>query len=353
MPTSRPHPPPPHARRPPPRGPSARRAPPRPKPRRRPSLRVRRRRALAGLASVAVAVTIVVTSGRHRPGPATAQPAAAHPTTAGPASGQLGGRLFTPGACVALPPTSGDHHQTVFLDAGHGGPDPGASGTTTDGQAVDERQLTLPVVTDAATMLRADGYRVVMSRTADISVARLSAADVTSSGQLSLQGEHADIEARVGCANLSGAAVLLSVHFNAFSDPSARGLLSTYDDSRPFTASNLQFAQLVDTNVLAALHAAGWPVPDRGVVADTAGGAPPLSEEAHQYGHLLLLGPSAPGWLDHPTTMPGALVEPLFLTAPSEASVAAGPAGQRAIAAGIAAAAEAFLNRPSAAPPAG
>jgi N-acetylmuramoyl-L-alanine amidase len=37
---------------------------------------------------------------------------------------------FSPGACVAFAPTMGDRHTTVFLDAGHGGLDPGAVGTT-------------------------------------------------------------------------------------------------------------------------------------------------------------------------------------------------------------------------------
>ena len=30
-------------------------------------------------------------------------------------------KLFSPGACVSFPPTRGDQHETVFLDAGHGG----------------------------------------------------------------------------------------------------------------------------------------------------------------------------------------------------------------------------------------
>ena len=163
-------------------------------------------------------------------GPFRRQPRSA-PTPAGPApvqaseSGiQLGGGLFPAGACVALAPTAGDRHQTVFLDAGHGGPDPGASGTTADGRVVDERGVTLPVVLDAAALLRASGYHVVLSRTTDTSVGRLGPGDATA-GALTLQGEHLDTEARVTCANLSGAGVLLSVHFNAFSDPTARGLL--------------------------------------------------------------------------------------------------------------------------------
>ena len=34
-------------------------------------------------------------------------------------------KYFEPGSCVEFDPTSGDRHLTVFLDAGHGGIDPG------------------------------------------------------------------------------------------------------------------------------------------------------------------------------------------------------------------------------------
>jgi N-acetylmuramoyl-L-alanine amidase len=284
-----------------------------------------------GVTATAVAIAFA------RGAPAKPQPGAA-------VSGQIGGTAFAPGACVAMAPTSSDRHETVFLDAGHGGPDPGASGTTAGGAGVDESELTLPVVLDAAASLRADGYRVVVSRTVDTSVARLGPSDLTASGSLSLTGEHDDIAARVTCANLSGAAALVSVHFNAFSDATARGLLTTFDDSRSFAAANQHLAQLLDADVLGAFQTAGWQVPDRGVLPDTSVGAPALSEEAHAYGHLLLLGPAAQGWLDNPTTMPGALVEPLFLTDPTEATVAASSAGQGAIAAGIVTAVEAFTQ---------
>lgn len=305
---------------------------------------MRRRRTLTTLVVVVIATGIAVADRHHR---ARSKAVVAQP----PAVTPVGGGLFAANACMAMAPSGPDRHETVFLDAGHGGPDPGASGVTADGQSVDERQLTLPVVLDAASGLRAAGYRVVVSRTVDTAVARLGPDDLSATGQLSATGEHDDTEARVSCANLSGAEVLVSVHFNAFSDPTAAGLLTTYDDSRPFTAANQQFAQILDADILSALKSAAWSVPDRGVQPDTSVGAPAITEEAHEYGHLLLLGPAAPGWLDHPTTMPGALVEPLFLTDPSEASVAADPAGQRAIAAGIVEAVESFPAKgPSATP---
>ncbi|HXW34406.1 MAG TPA: N-acetylmuramoyl-L-alanine amidase, partial [Acidimicrobiales bacterium] len=113
---------------------------------------------------------------------------------------------FSDGACIAYPPTSGDNGETVFLDAGHGGRDPGAVGTTESGSTVYEADLTLPVELDTASLLRAHGYRVVVSRTTDSSVVRLTPADV-SGQELSLQGAHDDVAARDVCANLANANV--------------------------------------------------------------------------------------------------------------------------------------------------
>src|SRR5579859_7041411 len=283
MPTSRPRQPLPRTMAAPPRGPATPRPRPRPeRPPHRPSPRVRRRRTLLALTAVA-AVVFLAFGPRATKRPTANTPVPPHLVPHDPVSAQLAAAEFAPGACVGMPPTNGDRHVTVFLDAGHGGPDPGAAGYTTSGLAVYERALTLPVVLDAAAMLRAAGYRVVVSRTIDTSVARLGPGDLTSSGSLSLHGEHADIEARAMCANLSQADVLLSVHYNAFSDPTAHGLLTTYDDSRPFATKNQRLAQLVDAGILSSLHGAGWQVPDRGSVVDTTVGAPALSEEAHAY----------------------------------------------------------------------
>ena len=59
---------------------------------------------------------------------ASQHPAAIVPVTA------LDPVQFSTGSCVALAPTKGNRHLTVFLDAGHGGPDPG--GRDKGGEAV-------------------------------------------------------------------------------------------------------------------------------------------------------------------------------------------------------------------------
>jgi N-acetylmuramoyl-L-alanine amidase len=249
---------------------------------------------------------------------------------------------FPPGACVSYPSTGGDRGTTVFLDAGHGGPDPGGLGRTTSGRLVEEKTVALDVVLDAVPMLQKLGFTVVVSRTTDTTVARLTAADVSGT-LLTVAGVRADLQARTRCANEAGAAVLVSVHFNSASSPRNAGALSVYDGVRPFGASNLRFASLLETNVLRGLNARGWAIPDAGVVSDTTVGTALSSADA-AYGHLVILGPSMAGYFTSPSTMPGSVIEPLFLTDPFEADVATSAQGQASIAAGIASAVTQFLG---------
>lgn len=249
---------------------------------------------------------------------------------------------FATGACVAYPPTAGDRHRTVFLDAGHGGPDPGAIGVTSSGQTVDEATETLPVELDTAADLRRDGYRVVVSRTTDSSVARLTPADKAGT-ILSLQGAHDDVAARDQCANAAGAAVLIGIYFDSGGSPDDGGSVTTYDTVRPFSAGNLKLATLVQTDVLAAMNGRGWDIPDDGVQPDSEEGSivptdsdSPIAEGAAAYGHVLLLGPPETGFFATPSQMPGALIEPLFVTDPFEGTLSTEPVAQHVIAGGIA-----------------
>ena len=256
---------------------------------------------------------------------------------------------FATGSCEVLPPTHGDNGHTVFLDAGHGGVDPGAIGTATDGATVEEADETLPVELAAADRLRELGYRVVVSRTSDSSVVRLTPADLDG-GVLSLQGAHDDVVARDLCADMSGAQILIGIYFDSGASSSDAGSLTTYDTDRPFAASNLQLADLVQQDVLAAMNAEGWAIPDAGVTPDTQEGSlvptssdSPLAVDAANYGHLLLLGPPEAGYQPTPSTMPGAVIEPLFVTDPFEATIAASAQGQEVIAGGITSAVEQYF----------
>ena len=274
----------------------------------------------------------------------------AHPGTAA----AIDPSYFASGACLSYPPTNGDRHLTVFLDAGHGGLDPGGVGETESGQQIDESHVNLPIELDTMEMLRAHGFRVVVSRIKDTTVLKLGPGD-TDGQLLSLQGSHDDVAARDDCANLADAELLVGVYMDAGGTPDNAGSVTTYDTDRPFSAANLTFATLLQNDVLSAMNAEGWDIPDDGVVSDATEGssvgdpaAGGLATEAANYDHLMLLGPASPGYFSTPSQMPGAVIEPLFVTDPFEGSIAASTKGQEVIAKGIARAVEQYFSPTSA-----
>jgi N-acetylmuramoyl-L-alanine amidase len=255
---------------------------------------------------------------------------------------------FSPGACTAFDPTAGNNGKTVFLDAGHGGLDPGGVGTTESGQTVEESNVNLAVELDTMALLRARGYRVVVSRTSDSSVVRLSASDVDGN-LLTLQGAHDDVAARDICANLAGADALIGIYMDASTSETA-GSVTLYDRDRPFSSQNQRLATLLQSDVLAAMNSQGWQIPNDGTLPDSGFGSSAgdpaqggLAAEAAAYDHLMLIGPASTGFFSTPSDMPGAVIEPLYLTDPFEGSIAASSSDQQVIAQGIARAIESYL----------
>jgi N-acetylmuramoyl-L-alanine amidase len=297
----------------------------------------RRRRRTTALAVAAIVAVVLL---------------AARGGSSGPAALDLG--AFAPGACVAYPPTSGNRGETVFLDAGHGGIDPGGVGATEAGRPVQEARVNLPIELEVTKLLRARGLRVVVSRTRSSTVVRLRPVDL-SQGSLSLQGAHDDVAARDICANLAHAAVLVGIYMDAGNSQEA-GSITAYDPDRPFAGANRRLAELLQTDVLSAMDRRGWGIPNGGVEPDTGLGSyvgdassGGLAGAAAAYDHLMLIGPAAAGFFTTPSRMPGAVIEPLYLTDPFEGSIAASRAGQTTIARGIATAIEQFLSPTSSA----
>ena len=256
---------------------------------------------------------------------------------------------FASGACEIFPPTSGDRGITVFLDAGHGGLDPGGIGETESGDQVEESHVNLPIELDALARLRSEGFQVVVSRTEDTTVIKLRPGD-TDGQLLTLQGSHDDVAAHDVCANKSGARLLVGIYMDAGSSAQDAGSVSTYDTSRSFAAANLKLATLLQHDVLAAMNHQGWNIPNDGIVSDATEGSAVgdpadggLAAESANYNHLLLLGPAASGFFSTPSAMPGAVIEPLFLTDPFEGSIAANAADQKIVADGIAKAVDQYF----------
>ena len=294
------------------------------------------------IAAAALAILVVLMVRNHPP--TSTHAAGAADVHLAPGARALDPSYFETGSCVWFAPTHGDRHLTVFLDAGHGGLDPGSIGVTQTGQTIYEADETLPVELDATALLRAKGFDVVVSRTGATTVVRPQPGDVNG-GLFTAQGEHRDVAARDVCANLANADILVGIYFDA-GDSDNAGSVTGYDAVRPFAAENLRLATLVQTDVLAAMNAQGWDIPSEGVVDDTQLGGPALTNAAASYDHLLLLGPADPGWFDTPSQMPGALIEPLFITDPFEGSLAASPQGQQVIAQGLATAVEQYFGPP-------
>jgi N-acetylmuramoyl-L-alanine amidase len=139
-----------------------------------------------------------------------------------------------------------------------------------------------------------------------------------------------DLLARVACANASDATILVSIHFNGLADPNISGSETFYDAERPFAAENRRLANDLQRSITGALRST-----DLGLWPDTQNIGPALSAAGGLYGHLIELGPAAPGYVDDPSQMPGALVEPLFLTDPADAQEAAAAATQQRLAQGL------------------
>ena len=86
----------------------------------------------------------------------------------------------------------------VFLDAGHGGKDPGAIGN-----GLQEKNITLPVTLGIGEILKRHGVTVGYTRTTDTFM---------------------ELSDRANKANSFGADIFVSIHCNAFEKPSAHGV---------------------------------------------------------------------------------------------------------------------------------
>ena len=114
----------------------------------------------------------------------------------------------------------------VILDAGHGGQDGGASGA--DGTL--EKDLNLQVTLRTATLLKAMGYDVILTREDDV---------MLGNGEIGHK-KLADLKYRLDLANDTKDALLISIHMNKFPLEYCNGIQLYYSENH---ADSLLFAK--------------------------------------------------------------------------------------------------------------
>ena len=171
----------------------------------------------------------------------------------------------------------------IFIDPGHGGPDPGAVGNN-----VTEEVVNLNVSLELARLLRRAGYDVRLYR--------------TTSDENVLENKNADLRNRAQTANNWGADYFISIHTNSSPNPAANGV-EAYVYRLGGTSERL--AQSIVNSVASELGSR-----NRGVM---------------QANFAVL----------RRTNMPAVLVELGYLTNETEALNLNSPAWQRAVAAAI------------------
>jgi N-acetylmuramoyl-L-alanine amidase len=113
--------------------------------------------------------------------------------------------------------------RTIVIDAGHGGPDPGAVGA--HGEL--EKDVTLAVALDLAEYLRQSGARVLMVRTDDRDLADPEL------GRAYSRRKRQDLVRRAELMKNSQPDVAVSIHVNAIASPYWRGAQVFYPANQP------------------------------------------------------------------------------------------------------------------------
>lgn len=114
--------------------------------------------------------------------------------------------------------------KTVIIDPGHGGKDKGAYW-----YGISEKTLTLDVAKKVETLLRSKGINVLMTRKSD---------------------QYVSIQDRASIANKHSDAIFVSIHFNAHTNSSVKGIETFYLSSKgKKLASSIQsrLAQRINT----------------------------------------------------------------------------------------------------------
>jgi hypothetical protein len=117
------------------------------------------------------------------------------------------------------------------------------------------------------------------------------------------------------CADRARATVLVGIHMNGYRDPAAAGVETIYCRERPSAPAAPAWPPSCSGLCSpTSADAASRPSPIAARSRTGAASTRPLTAAGAAYGHLLELVPVHATWLKQASTMPGAILEPLFLT---------------------------------------
>jgi N-acetylmuramoyl-L-alanine amidase len=234
----------------------------------------------------------------------------------------------------------------IALDPGHGPRnDLGAVYVSPETRRVvlSEDVVNLDVAQRTRDLLAARGATVFLTREEKDSFTTPWPQDPNGDGLK--RGQADDLQWRIDQINAFKAQVFLSIHANSHSNPNKRqGIqaLACITDDCPFRARNLRLGKLALDHLEIELAAIGYPVTARELRNDLFSDGP-----GDPPGHLFLTGPAEAPRHPRAVTMPGAIVEALYITSPDEVQQLLEPAVRQAIARAYAAALEDFLLTPT------
>jgi N-acetylmuramoyl-L-alanine amidase len=237
------------------------------------------------------------------------------------------------------------------LDPGHAADEVGAAAN-----GVVEKHSNLEMAVRVEALLAQHGVRVLLTRRTDERA-------FTGAPIAGYSATRRDLQARIDLANESGADVFVSLHSNGSGSTADRGIETYYNSQRPFAGLNYQLASLLQSTVVSEMRAAGYAVTDRGVKDDSClkafqGRCFPLfvlgpgrttsREEVIARGGTpegVGMAPGQPSTTSRPTAMPGALLELLFISNPSDAALLSNSEARDTMARGVTRGIIDFLNQ--------
>ncbi|MEZ4532547.1 MAG: N-acetylmuramoyl-L-alanine amidase [Thermomicrobiales bacterium] len=250
-----------------------------------------------------------------------------------PAASELGGGSAA-SEIVANPLFVG---KVICLDAAHGGSDRGFKRTgDASAPAMDEALYTAAYTRELADRLTAMGFTVVTTRDGDtvrneqfqdVNRDGLTRENATTDADAAHNALIDEMQARIDFCNDEEANLLISLHFDGSSNGSDSGFSTWYAEGRADSMESQRLAQLINQEIGADLAAAGYVIPDLGVIPESTAA---LRGNQMLYDSLFMITGNRNGMKD-PSRMPGVVADLLTISNSSDAQVLVSDAGRAAM----------------------